>query len=189
MKVTKIISLLVVLSVALLFVGCGEVPQAEIDAAKSALDAAKSAEADRYVPDQYNAAKKALDNAMAVVKEEESGMFSNYDEAVVQLQNVKSQAEKAAAAVPAKKEEIKGEIDGLLAQIPALVKETKMMWKKAPRGKGTHEPLQLIKKDIEATEASASEVTTAAEQGDLLAARQKAQEIINKLKKLQSELQ
>ena len=57
MKVTKTISLLVVLSVALLFVGCGEVPQAEIEAAKNALEAAKNAEADRYVPDRYNAAK------------------------------------------------------------------------------------------------------------------------------------
>jgi len=185
----QIISLFLVFTVALLMVGCGEVPQADIDAAKAALDAAKKAEAELYVPDQYNAAKKSLDNAMAVVEEEKEATFSNYDEAVVQLQKAKEQSEAATAAAPAAKEAVQAEVTGLIAQIPAVVKETKMAWKKAPRGKGTHEPLQLIKKDIEATEASASEVDAALAQGDLLLARQKAQEIISKLKKLQSELQ
>ena len=63
-----------------------------------------------------------------------------------------------------------------------------MAWKKAPRGKGTREPLQMMKEEIAATEGRTSEVTSAMEQGDFLTARQKAQEIINKLKSLQAEL-
>ena len=189
MNLKLFISLFVLVSMALMLTGCGEVPQADIDAAQSALDAAKAAEADRYAPDMYNAAKKTFDDAMAMVEEEKSAMFSNYDEASTKLQQAATEANSAAQAVPAKKEEVKGEIDGLLAQIPGMVKETKMKWKKAPRGKGTREPLQLIKEDIEATEASVAQVTATVESGDLLAARQKAQEIINKLKKLQSELE
>ncbi len=41
MKSKLITSIFVVLAMAFLFVGCGEVPQAEVDAAKAALDAAK----------------------------------------------------------------------------------------------------------------------------------------------------
>ncbi len=149
----------------------------------------KSAEADKYVPDMYNAAKRTLDNAMAMVAEEQDAMFGNFDEATVQLQKAQTDAKGAAAAVPGKKEEVKGEIDALLAQIPGLVNETKMKWKKAPRGKGTHEPLKLIKADIEATEASVAGVSATAESGDLLAAKKQAQDIINKLNKLQAELQ
>ena len=125
MKVKSIITLMLTLTIALFLVSCGEVPQAEIDEAKAALDAAKNAEADKYVPELYNAAKRTLDNAMAMIEEEKDAMFSNYDDATAELQKAKEAAAKAAEAVPAKKEEVKGEVDNLLAQIPELVKETK----------------------------------------------------------------
>ena len=189
MKLKHVIGLITSLLLLFMLAGCADVPQQDIDDANAALNAAKQAEADKYVPDQYNAAKKSLDNAMAMVEEEKGSMFSNYDEAIQALQAAKQAANSAAEAVPAKKEEIKGEVENLLAQIPEVVKQTKTAWKKAPRGKGTREPLQMIKQDIENTEASVSEVNAALEQGDLLGARQKAQEIISKLQRLQSELQ
>jgi hypothetical protein len=189
MSIKHVFTIVLALAITMLLVGCGEVPQAEIDEAKAALDAAKNAEADKYVPDLYNAAKRTLDNAMAMIEEEKSAMFSNYDDAAAELQKAKDAAGQAAEAVPAKKEEVKAEVENLLAQIPEVVAETKMKWKKAPRGKGTHEPLQLIKKDIEATEAMVGDVNTTLEQGDLLLARQKAQDIINKLRSIQAELE
>jgi hypothetical protein len=189
MRVKYVFTFVLTLAIALMLVSCGEVPQTEIDDAKAALDAAKNAEADKYVPELYNAAKRTLDNAMAMVETEKDAMFSNYDEATAELQKAKEAANQAAEAVPAKKEEVKAEVENLLAQIPELVNETKMKWKKAPRGKGTHEPLQLIKKDIENTEASVADVNTTLEQGDLLLARQKAQDIINKLRSIQAELE
>lgn len=185
----KFISLFIALLLVALLSGCGEVPQADIDAANAALEAAKAAEADTYLPDQYNAAKKTMDNAMAMVEEEKSGMFSNYDEAVVKIKQAKDDADKAAQAAPAKKAEVKAEVENLVAQIGEMVKETKMMWKKAPRGKGSFEVLKQIKADIEATENSVGDVTATLEQGDLLLARQKAQAVVNKLKNIQSELQ
>ena len=173
---------------AFAFIGCDEVPQQEIDGAQAALDAAKQAEADRYVPELYNAAKQALDKAMATVKEEESAMFSNFDEARNQLAAATTAANDAANAAPAKKEEVKQAVEGMLAQIPAEVKTTMDMWRKAPRGKGTREALQSIKEDIERTDASQSEESAAIESGDYLTAQQKAQAISAKLKSIQGEL-
>ena len=178
--------MLILLAFAL--VGCDEVPHQEVDGAQAALDAAKQAEADKYVPDQYNAAKQALDKALATVKEEESAMFSNFDEAKNQLAAATTAAESATSAVPAKKEEVKQATEALLANIPGEVKTTQDMWRRAPRGKGTREALQLIKEDIERTAASESEVTAALESGDLLTAQQKANAIIAKLKSIQGEL-
>ena len=169
--------------------GCDDVPQQEIDDAKSSLDAAKKAEADQYVPDKYNAAKQALDRATAVVQEEESAMFGNFDEARTLLGTAKTAADEAAAAAPGKKEEVKQAVESALAGIPAEVETTKKMWKTAPRGKGTREALQLIKAEIERTEAMQSEVQAALDGGDYLGAQQKAQQIIAKLKSLQGELQ
>ena len=105
------------------------------------------------------------------------------------LQAAKQAAEAAAAAVPAAKEQVKGEVEAMVAQIPEAVAAAKKAWRRAPRGKGTREALQMIKNDIEATEASLAEVTQAHEAGDYLGARQRAQSIMDKLKSLQAELQ
>ena len=189
MRVKTLLYFLTIILVMFAFIGCDDVPQQEINDTKASLDAAKKAEADQYVPDKYNAAKQALDRAMAVVQEEESAMFGNFDEARTLLGTAKSAAEAAAAAAPAKKEEVKQAVESALAGIPAEVATTEKMWRSAPRGKGTREALQLIKAEIERTAATQSEVQTALDSGDYLGAQQKAQQIISKLKSLQTELQ
>ena len=64
MRVKTLLYFLTMILVMFAFTGCDDVPQQEIDDANAALDAAKKAEADMYVPDKYNAAKQALDNGM-----------------------------------------------------------------------------------------------------------------------------
>jgi hypothetical protein len=189
MKVKTLLYFLSMILVMFAFVGCDDVPQQEIDDAKAALDAAKQAEADKYVPDKYNAAKQAMDRAMAVVQEEESAMFSDFDEARNLLTTAKTAADEAAAAAPAKKEEVKQAVESALAAIPAEVATTKKMWRTAPRGKGTREALAMMKEEIARTEAMQSQVQAALDGGDYLGAQQKAQEITGKLKSLQNELQ
>jgi chromosome segregation ATPase len=184
-----LITLMVMALMLLMIAGCADPPQQLMDEVKSALDAAKNAEADQYVPDLYNAAKKMLDDALAMVEKEKEGWFSNYDEAITQLNAAKEAANKATEAVAAKKEEIKAAAEKMLQEIPAAVEKAKNLWKKAPRGKGTREALQMIKNDIEKTEASVTEVNAALESGNYLMAREKAQAIMKKLQSLQSELQ
>jgi hypothetical protein len=189
MRVKTLLYFLSMILVMFAFVGCDDVPQQEIDDANAALDAAKTAEADKYVTDKYNAAKQALDRAMAVVQEEESAMFSNFDEARNLLATAKTAADEAAAAAPGKKEEVKQAAEAALAAIPDEVKATQKMWRTAPRGKGTREALAMIKTEIENTAAMQSQVQAALDGGDYLGAQQKAQEINGKLKSLQNELQ
>ena len=188
MRVKTIVTLLTALFVAFAFIGCEDVPQQEIDAAKAALAAAQKAEADKYAPDLYNAAKQALDKAMAAFQEEESSMFSGYDEVKNLLAAAKEAADKAAGAVAAKKEEVKQEVEASLAQIPEAVNATMKMWRSAPRGKGTREALQQIKEEIEQADASQAEIKTALENGDYLTARQKVQLLLKKLQSIQGEL-
>jgi len=185
-------SLFVIILVALLgafLIGCGEVPQQAIDEAKAELDAAKSAEADRYVPDMYNAANKSYQDAMAIVEKEKEAMFSNYDEALPLLQAAKENATNAKNAVEGAKATVKGEVEGMLAQIPDEIKAARQLWKKAPRGKGTKEALAMMKQEIDDAEASVAKVNATMESGDYLAARQQAQQLMSKIKQLQAELQ
>ncbi len=189
MRVKTLLYVLSMMLVMFAFIGCDDVPQQEIDDAKAALDAAKKAEADKYVPDKYNAAKQSLDNAMAVVQEEESAMFSDFDEARGLLAAAKTAADEAAAAAPAKKEEVKNAAEAMLAAIPDEVKTTEKMWRSAPRGKGTREALAMMKEEIANTAARQSQVQAALDGGDYLGAQQEAQQIMSKLKSLQGELQ
>ena len=189
MRVKTLLYFLTMILMLFAFMGCDDVPQQEIDDANASLDAAKKAEADKYVPDQYNAAKQAMDRAMAVVQEEESAMFGNFDEARNLLTTAKTAADDAAAAAPGKKEEVKQAAESALASIPAEVATTEKMWRSAPRGKGTREALQLMKEEIARTGAMQSQVQAALDGGDYLGAEQKAKEIIGKLKSLQGELQ
>jgi tetratricopeptide (TPR) repeat protein len=183
MRIRFMLTLMVISSLLVIFMGCAEPPTQEMDEAKAALEAAKTAGADRYVPDMYNAAKKALDDALALVEQ------GDYDEAKTLLATAIETATNAANAVAGKKEEVKQEVEGMLQQIPEAVNQAKNLWKKAPRGKGTREALEMIKNDIAAAEASVAEVTSALESGDFLAARGRAQSIMKKLQSLQTELQ
>ncbi len=189
MFIRSFLFVLLVLSLGAFLISCGEVPQQVIDETKAALDAAKTAGADRYVPDMYNAANKSYQDAMAIVEKEKDAMFSNYDEALPLLNAAKEAATGAMNAVADAKEKVKAEVEGMLAQIPEEVKTVKQMWKKAPRGKGTKEALEMMKQEIEAAEASVANVTATMETGDFLAARQQAQQLMSKIKQLQTELQ
>ena len=170
--------------------GCGgEVPQQEIDNAKAAVESAKNAGADQYVPDKFNEAKRKLDNALAEVDKQKDAMFGSFDDAKVMLTEASELAKAAEEAVPAKKEEVKAQAEELIAQIPAAVKETKKMMYKAPRGKEGRAALKMIKEELKTAEASVSEAQAALDNGEYLQARNAAQSILDKIKSLQSELQ
>jgi hypothetical protein len=188
MRVKLIVILAIMVLMLMAIAGCDSVPQEQIDEVNAAFDAAKKAGADKYVPEKFNAAKQALDRALAVVKEEESAMFSNFDEARNLIAAAKTAADEAAQAAPVKKAEVKAEAEALLAQIPGEVKSAMDAWRKAPRGKGTREALEQFKSEIEQADASQAEITTAIANEDYLTARQNAQATIKKLQSIQEEM-
>jgi hypothetical protein len=173
----------VILIIIALIVGCAKPPEQEMASAKAAVDSAKSVEADRYAPDLFGQAKTKLNAGLAEVDKK------NYDEARTLLVDAKATAKSAADAVPGKKEEIKSQTLSLLEQVPAAVEQAQKAWKKAPRGKGTREPLQMIKEEITAQEGAVEQVNQSLESGDVLTAQQKAQAILDKLASITRELQ
>lgn len=91
------VSLLVLLALSLLFIGCASAPEAEKKAAKDAMDAAVSAGADKYAVADLQAAKKIWDAAEAQLNEKK------YKEAKQGYVDAKAAFEKAAGAVAAGK--------------------------------------------------------------------------------------
>ena len=67
-----------VILLALVLSGCSEPPQREIDQAQAAIDAAKTAGADTYAADEYNAAVTALQKSHASVDQRDYREALNY---------------------------------------------------------------------------------------------------------------
>ena len=93
------VSLLVVLALTLVFMGCAKPPEAEKQAAKSAMDAAISAGADKYATDSLDAAKKIWDTAESQMKEKKyEEAKKSYIDATTAFKKATMEAGKKAAA-------------------------------------------------------------------------------------------
>lgn len=191
MKFQSILIVLLIGLVALFFSGCAKVPQELVDAANMAIEEAKTAEANRYLAQEFNTAQDSLNAAMTEI-ETQNGKFSlfrNYDKAAKALEAVKTVADEAKVKTAARKEEVKAEAEGLLTEINATLADTKKLLKKAPRGKGEKAAVQMIESDLTAVEAGLTDVTTLLTSGDFLGAKDKAQASLSKLNSLKNEIQ
>lgn len=187
-----VVLLMAAVAVLALVAGCAKAPdQARIDAVNAALKAAEGVEANRYVPQQYNAAKDSLNAALAEIEKQNSkfALFRKYALANHLLQVAEEKAKEAEQAAIAKKEEVKNEATGLIQQATDAVKETKKLLAKAPRGKEGRQALELIKNDINVVDTSIAEATAAMDKGDYLTARDKAKAALEKARALTTELQ
>ena len=170
--------------------GCAKPPQQDIDAAKAALEAAKTAEADRYVADKFKAAQDSLDAAMVEVENQNSkfALTRNYDQAQALLQSAVAAANAAAGEAAAAKEAARTAAEGLTQQLQTSIASAKALLAKAPKGKEGRAALEMIQNDIAGVEASLADISTATANGDYLTARDKAQAGLDKINGIIEEL-
>lgn len=110
------VSLIMTVMVAAVFSGCSKPPEAEKSAAKTAMDAAESAEAPRYASADFAAAMKLWDTSEVQLKEKK------YPEAKQGYLDAKAAFEKASGTVAAGKKAVVGEVntDELKAAVARL---------------------------------------------------------------------
>ncbi len=181
---------LAVVVVLSLVIGCAKAPQQEVDAAKAALEAAKTAEGDRYLPDEFNAAQDTLNAALAEIETQNSkfALTRNYGKAKQLLASALNLANKVGTDVAAKKEEVKAEVTQKVTDLSTAIEESKALWKKAPRGKEGREILEAMKSDIATVETSIPAVNALVEKGDFLAAKDKVNAALAKINSIKEEL-
>ena len=109
MRQVRWLSVLMVFSLLLVFVGCSKPPEAEQKAAKAAMDAAMSAGADKYASSDLEAAKKVWDSAESQVKDKK------YKEAKEGYIAATAAFEKATAAVEEGKKALADQANAALA--------------------------------------------------------------------------
>lgn len=121
---TLSVSVLVVLALVMVFVGCAKPPDAERQAAKAAMDATISAGADKYAAADLDAAKKIWDTSESQMKDKK------YKEAKQSYINAKAAFEKAAKAVEAGKKAASDQANAAMATIQEAWKNLEATAKK-----------------------------------------------------------
>jgi len=185
---TKFLTLIAALSVAVLLSSCGKVPQAEIDAANAAIEAAKTAGADVYVTDAFTALQDSMRAVNQSVEAQNGKLFKNYSKVTEQLTVVNQLAAEVTTKTEARKEEVKQEVAALQAEVAGLVAQNNELVAQAPKGKEGTAALEAIKGDISVVEASLTDVANQVAAGQLLPALDKAKASKEKAVALNTEL-
>ena len=183
---------LVALSVLVVsLASCAKAPQAEIDAANVSIEAAKTAGADRYVPESFNAASEALKTAVTAVEEQNAkfALFRNYDAAKTTLASVSTLATKAVEETTAKKAALKAEVTQSVTDLNATIAADKELLAKAPKGKEGKAALEAIGQEIGVVETVSTEVAAGlANNEDVLTLSDKVKPAVEKAKAINTEL-
>jgi uncharacterized protein YpuA (DUF1002 family) len=170
--------------------GCAKAPQQTVDAANAAMEAAKKAEADVYLPDQFKAAQDSLNAAMAEIEAQNSkfALTRNYGKATKLLEAATNAFNLAASEVEAKKEQVRTESQQLFTDLQNDLKQAKDLLKKAPKGKEGREVLDAIQGELTTVENSLVEITDLMNKGEYMSAKDKLDAGLQKVNSIKDEL-
>lgn len=175
--------------VALLgLIACAKPPQAEIDAAKAALQAAKAAEAAIYAPESLKAVtdkEAALDTELAT---QQNKFFKSYKVATQLTSELKQLAEKAKADAAAGKEKAKGEAEAAIVAAETGIQMAVETLKLAPKGKGSQADIAAMQGDIDAATTAIGEAKADMTAEKYLDAKSKAENVKAQAEKVCSDV-
>ncbi|MCC5932477.1 MAG: hypothetical protein JJU28_24745 [Cyclobacteriaceae bacterium] len=150
-----------------LLAGCAKVPQAEIDAAVAAIDKVKTAEAALYVPDQLKALEDSLSAVKVAVESQKSKLMADYGQVKNTLAWISTQAPVVETSATKQKEQMRTEIESLIAEVNALLEENAGLMLIAPKGKEGKVALETIGNELNAIKTAVGEVQNASAEGQL----------------------
>lgn len=136
---------------------CGKVPQAQIDEANAAIEAAKAAQADVYLPADFAALQDSMRSVNAYIEGQKSKLFKKFGPAKENLTKVVALAKTVQESAATRKEEVKKEVETLMTDIKAVVEEINKLFVRAPRGKEGKAALDQMKAEMETVNASITE--------------------------------
>ena len=184
----KLLSGIAIVGLALVFASCQKYPQAEVDAANAAVEAAKAAQANLYVASEFNALQDSLNTVLAAVEKAKSKLFKNYKNEVVKLNATTETAKTVAANAVAKKEQMKQECTATLAEVATLLTTNKEMLAKAPKGKEGKAAMEAISADLTSIETQVAEVNNKFASDDIINALNQAKALKDKATSINTEL-
>jgi hypothetical protein len=184
--------LLIVAAIALLavMVGCSKPPEAEMQRANAAMEAARTAEAETYVADSFRAAMDTLNTADAAKKEQDSkfALFRSYGKSKEMFVRAEEMFNNVATEAAAEKERVRVEVTQALADAKLVVDSAGAAIAKAPRGKGDKADIELIKGELANVQAGYTEAESDITTGKYMVAKSKIQSVVDNAHKIMDEI-
>ena len=179
----------VVISFVVLLSGCAKVPQAEIDACNAAIENARTAGADVYLPGDFKALQDSMNVVNQLVEGQKGKLFKSYKAVSAKLATLTAAAGTVKGNVEVKKAEVKKEIDTLTVEVTGLLAKAKAYVAKAPRGKEGAAAVEAINTEVgNLDKALTTDIPGKVTAGDLMgaldqlkAAKEKVNGIITEL--------
>jgi hypothetical protein len=185
---SKILMGLAVIAMVTVLSSCGKKPQVEIDATNAAIEAAKAAEANVYLPAEFAAVQDSMNVVMAAIEAKEGKLFKNMTAEKEKLNTVTTKANQVAADVAAKKEEVKKEAENLLNDIKTVSDQNSKLVVKLPRGKEGAAVIEQIKADLANVDAAVADAQGAYDKGAYMDALNKIKAAKEKADGLNAEI-
>ena len=175
----------------LIVAGCSKPPEVEIAAANTSIQAAKSAEAEQYVPKAYRAAMDSLNAATAekTTQDAKFVLFRSYGKSKEMFVRADAIAKQVGADAAAEKARVKAEVTQLLADTKTLLDSVQVTVNKAPVGKGNKADIELIKSDLQGVLAAYDDANMDFTSGKYLVARSKFTSVKQKAENIMIEVQ
>ena len=168
---------------SLMMIGCAKEPKQEFAAAKSAVDAAKAAEADKYASQEFAAVQDSLSAAVAEIAKQKTGAH-NFTKAKATLVFVTSTAAGLKAKAAEQKAIAETDADNAIAKLSSSIADGKALLAKQPKNKKTKVKIEEKQKQIAAVESTVAEIQKLKGNGDFIAARDKANAGVAKIESL-----
>ncbi len=184
----KVLMGLAVIAMVAVLSSCGKKPQAEIDAANAAIEAAKTAEAAVYVPAEFAALQDSLNAVTAEITAKESKLIKNFKGETAKLASIVTLANTVAANAATKKEEVKAEAANLMTAIKTVIEENVKLIPKLPRGKEGAAVIEQIKADVATVDAAVVEAQGLFDKGSFMDALNKVKAAKEKADGLNAEV-
>ncbi len=166
--------------------GCSRQPVQEINAAKSAVDAAVSEGAEKYAPVESRKVNEELAAAMTEVRAQDAKFFKDYKKAKEMLLKVKADADNVKAGLDAKKAEAEKNARAAFESAKAAVDAAKSGVAKMPKRLSIETEAMLA--DIKGLDESLSGVQRLMEIEDYLTASDKARAVKEKAAGISEEI-
>lgn len=187
MKSKVLMGFAAIIMVALMS-ACGKLPQAQIDEANAAIEAAKAAEAEVYLPADFAALQDSMRAVNAYIEAQKSKLFKKYGPAVEDLKAVVTLANTVKENATARKEEVKREVETLMTDIKAVIEETNKLFPRAPKGKEGKAALEQMKAEMETVNAAVTEAQSKYDSGAYMDALNKVKAARETVDRINSEL-
>lgn len=169
MKKTLFISITVTVLFSLMICGCQKAPELELSTAKAAIDSARIAGADKYLPADFSAAQDSLKAAIAEIQKQKSGnpITVNYTKAVTLLISTTQTARELSTQAVIINQKLLTDIDVSLLKADSLFTETKGLFANVQKTKNNKSLLDTIGNNLTAVGLTLADIPKVKNEGNL----------------------